>query len=309
MATAGEPRSSRGVAGTRVAVGMPVHNGERFLEQTLDSLLGQTYADFELVICDNGSTDATQQICRDAAARDERIRYHRSTVNNGATWNFNRAFTLTSCEYFKWAAYDDLCEPAFIERCAEALDASPGAVLAYPRSRLIDEEGNLLADHDDGLALGEAEPHARLRKLVCALGYANPVYGLVRASALRQTRLLGAYPSADYVLLLELALTGTFVEVPDRLFLRRVHPQMSRRVNPTAAAAASWFRPDARARHRMECWRLFFEHFVAIARAPLAPLERLRCGLAFVDSGGRRYGDHLLREFGELALAAVRPHA
>jgi glycosyltransferase involved in cell wall biosynthesis len=277
---------------------MPVHNGARFLEATLEGLLAQTHADFELVIADNASTDATREICLRAVADDDRVRYVGSDVNRGATWNFNRAFTLTSGEYFKWAAYDDLCRPEFLTRCLEALEEDPGAVLAYPKTRLIDETGATVSDHEDGLALGQATPHARLAALVPALGYANPIYGVIRSSALRQTRLLGAYPTADYVLLAELALLGRFVEVPERLFLRRIHPAMSRQVNPDAASAATWFRPGAR--HRSESWRLVIEHVRSIGRAPLHPSERLRCWATFVRVGGRRYAHHLLRELEEL---------
>jgi glycosyltransferase involved in cell wall biosynthesis len=291
----------------RVSLGLPVFNGERYLQQTLDALLAQTYADFELVIADNASTDSTEEICRAYAGRDARIRYHRSDENRGATWNFNRAFTLCSAGYFKWSAYDDLCEPLFLERCVPALDAAPRAVLVYPKTRLIDENGRVARDHEDGLALLERAPHDRLRRLVRALGYANATYGLIRSSALRRTRLLGSYPSADYVLLAELALLGEFVELPERLFLRRIHPQMSRQAHPSAADAATWFRPQAHSRVRAEAWRLCIEHMISISRAPLPASERLRCFLTFADAGGRRYWDHLARELWELTLLAVRP--
>lgn len=290
----------------RVGIGLPVRNGERYLEQAIASLLEQTFTDFELVISDNCSTDSTEEICRAAAANDERVRYERSTENRGGAWNFNHVFGLTSSEYFKWAAYDDACEPTFVERCVDALDAVPQAALAYPRTRFIDEESRVVHDHEDHLALEQASPHERLRALVTALGYANPIYGLIRSEALRKTRLHGAYPSSDYVLLCELALAGTFIEIPEPLFLRRLHPEMSRSVNPSAAEAAVWFRPQAQPRYRAESWRLFVEHLNGIARAPLPPLERLRCGVAFAEVGGRRYAHHLVRELMELAVASTR---
>ena len=254
----------------RVCIGLPVYNGDHFLEQTLDLLLAQSLREFELAITDNGSTDRTQEICRAYAGRDERVRYYRSDENRGATWNFNRAFTLTHSEYFKWSAHDDLCEPSFLERCVSALDAQPHAVLAYPKTRLIDGAGDVVRDHEDGLALPQQAAHERLGRLVAALGYANPMYGLIRSCALRRTRLLGDYPSADYVLLAELALLGEFAELPERLFLRRIHPEMSRAQNPDPASAAKWFRPDAQVRFRAESSRLFLEHLVAISQAPLS---------------------------------------
>lgn len=285
----------------RVAVGLPVRNGERYIEQAIDSLLAQTFDDLELLITDNASTDRTEEICRAAAARDARVRYERSDENHGGAWNFNRAFAVTSSEYFKWAAHDDVCEPTFVERCVGALEAAPDAVLAYTKARFVDEHLRDVDAPDDLQGLEQAEPHNRLRALVTTLGYANPLYGVMRSDVLRTTRLHGAYPSSDYVLLCELALAGPFVEVPEALFLRRLHPEMSRRVNPTAAAAAVWFRPQAPPRYRAESWRLFVEHVLGIARAPLPPLERLRCELVFAQVGGRRYGHHLARELRELA--------
>ena len=97
----------------RVSLGFPVYNGERYLAAALDSLLGQTFRDLEVVICDNASTDRTAELCAAYAARDARVRYHRNPTNLGAAPNFNRTFELSRGEYFKWAAHDDVCAPTF----------------------------------------------------------------------------------------------------------------------------------------------------------------------------------------------------
>ena len=101
----------------KVSIGLPVYNGERYLREALDSILGQTFRDFELIICDNASTDETAAICADYAARDPRIRYHRQTHNIGATANFNHTFELARGAYFKWAAHDDVLAPTWLEKC------------------------------------------------------------------------------------------------------------------------------------------------------------------------------------------------
>jgi glycosyltransferase involved in cell wall biosynthesis len=78
----------------QVSVGLPVYNGQNYLEETLKSILGQSFDDFELIISDNASTDETERICREFAARDHRIRYFRNPVNIGIPRNFNRTFAL-----------------------------------------------------------------------------------------------------------------------------------------------------------------------------------------------------------------------
>ena len=98
----------------RVSIGMPVYNGEKYLEEAIQSILAQTYSDFELVISDNASTDKTQEICLEYAARDSRVRYHRNEKNLGAAPNYNRTFELSTGQYFKWADYDDLLAEEFL---------------------------------------------------------------------------------------------------------------------------------------------------------------------------------------------------
>jgi len=92
----------------RVSIGMPVYNGEKFIRDALDSLLAQTFTDFELIISDNASTDDTEAICRGYAAKDARIRYVRQAENLGAAANFKFVLDEAVGEYFMWAAHDDV---------------------------------------------------------------------------------------------------------------------------------------------------------------------------------------------------------
>src|SRR5579875_956335 len=106
-----------------VSIGVPVYNGERYLAQALDSILAQTFSDYEIIISDNGSTDATPDICRMYAAQDPRIKFHRHDHNRGSAWNYNRVFELSSGTYFGWLSHDDVYDPRFLERCVEVLDS------------------------------------------------------------------------------------------------------------------------------------------------------------------------------------------
>src|SRR5581483_7973034 len=118
----------------KVSIGLPVYNGENYLAQAIECLLAQTFSDIELIISDNASTDGTEAIARDFAARDRRVRYVRQPLNRGAGWNFSETFRLAQGEYFKWAAHDDLCAPTFIERCVKVLDVDRELVLCFSRS-------------------------------------------------------------------------------------------------------------------------------------------------------------------------------
>src|ERR1700736_6211403 len=124
---------------TKLSVGLPVYNGENFLNVAVDSVLGQDFEDFELIISDNASQDGTAALCKEYAARDKRVRYYRSDVNNGGAWNYNRVFELAEGQYFKWQAHDDVCLPGFFRRCVEVFDhAPPTVVVVSPRTQVID---------------------------------------------------------------------------------------------------------------------------------------------------------------------------
>lgn len=275
-----------------------MYNGARFLAMSLDSLLAQTYEDIEFFISDNGSTDGTEEICRDYARRDDRIRYVRADENRGASWNYKNVVWQTTGRYFKWATHDDLLAPTYIERCVEVLEAAPPTVaLTYPRTMIIDENGGQVREYDDNLDIRDRTPHERLGRLVRNLVMSNASFGLIRRTVLDRSRLLDSFPSADYVMMAEFALLGEFWEIPELLFFRREHRGMSRAANPSAAAAAEWFQPgSSQGRQVFESWRLFVEHLRSIGTMPLSPGERARCYATFMPAWMRRYWKQMLDE-------------
>lgn len=215
----------------RVSVGLPVYNGARYLRDAIDSLLDQTFSNFELIISDNASTDETEQICREYVERDNRVRYERQQSNLGAAANYNRTFELARGEYFKWAAHDDVCRPEFLERCVEELDR-PGLVdvaVVHPQAVFIDADGRLIGDDHDDLALDQVDPAARFTRVMSEVRAANAVFGVFRRDLLAGTALIGVYPASDWMLLAEVALHGRIMSVEDRLFERRIHDDASLR--------------------------------------------------------------------------------
>lgn len=261
----------------RVSLGMPVFNGENYLENTLDSMLAQTFRDFELIISDNASTDKTQDICQVYLARDQRIRYYRNSKNLGAAKNFNILVELAEGEYFKWVAYDDPCAPEYLERCVEVLDTWPDAIMCHPKTILINEHDEIIEFHDDGFDLRSPEPHLRFRKSFHSSAWCHAVFGLIQTSVLKRTALIGNYASSDKVLLAELAILGKCYEVPEHLAYRRLHPLNSTQANTSDEAMAAWFDPTRGRAVLAPRWRRLIELDKAIRRAQLSRSDRIRC--------------------------------
>lgn len=265
----------------RVSIGLPVYNGERYLRETLESLLAQTFGDFELVISDNASTDATEAICREFASRDPRIRYHRNPENVGGSRNFCRVFELARAPYFKWSAHDDLCAATFLEKCVAVLDADPEVVLCYPKSGFIDQAGGYLSDHEDGCNLTGSRPSERvLQFFVTGSTYCFPMFGVIRRQALARTTLIAPYVCSDQVLLVQLALAGKFVEVPERLFFFREHPNRSIRQLKSFADYMKWHDPRKGSRIQLPRWRLAWEFVQSIRRSGVGWSESARSLIA-----------------------------
>jgi len=284
-----------------VSIGLPVYNGERFLTETLDSLLAQTFENFELVISDNASTDRTQEICEDYAAKDRRIRYYRNDQNLGAARNYNRVFELSTGKYFKWAAHDDLCAPQYLERCVEVLDRKPSVVVCPPKPIYIDENGEKylyqnIKDYDDYLDFNSPRPHKRFHDyLFRPADRWNAIFGVIQASELKKTPLIGSYVLSDQVLLGELALRGEIYRVPEPLFFRRdnLHLQTAMMKTHSAKVYAVWFDPANRERSVLPTkLKAFFEYLCAIRRVRMSWHERTWCYLYTMKWGYK----HLLWE-------------
>lgn len=210
----------------RVSIGIPVFNGEKYLSLVIESILAQTYENFELIICDNASTDGTETICRDYAKKDARIRYFRNPENLGAAANHNKTFKLSVGEFFKWCAHDDLLAPTYLEQCIAALDSDPNAVAAQPIVGCIDSNGALIAVCETERLQRAASPRASDR--FAALGKdprpCYEVFALIRRAELAKTELIAPYPWSDITVIAELCLIGRFCVVPQVLFFNRDHP-------------------------------------------------------------------------------------
>lgn len=275
-----------------VAIGMPVWNGERFLSQAIESILGQTYGDLELVISDNASTDATAEICQTYARQDKRISYIRQERNIGAGPNHHEVFRRSSGRYFKWACHDDVLAPEFLQECVRVLEADESVAVCCPATVLINEDGSPLrySPQDEGLvdsygtvwrieekmSLTSADPAERFATVLCNVDFCFEIYGLMRRSAAERISPMPSYYGGDKVLLAELSLLGRYHLLEQPLFYRRCHPSQSSAPRQTSRYRAMWI--SGRKRQILPAQlKLMAAYVRAAAAAELTPAQRFRC--------------------------------
>jgi len=267
-------------AAPRLSIGLAVYNGENYLAESLDALLGQSYEDFELIISDNASTDGTADICHQYEDQDCRIRYIRQQRNIGLAPNHNFVFNQASGELFKWASHDDLYAPDLLQRCVDALDENPHVVLAHSWTAIVDGSGTVTKKLEYPLTTASLRAPERFRSMLFADG-GDDVYGVVRTNILRRTALHGSHHHADRTITTEIALHGPFHQVQDWLYFRRDHPEREERACPTVRTRCANMDPRRADRLRHPAVRLYGEYILAyvaaIRRAPLSSADRREC--------------------------------
>jgi glycosyltransferase involved in cell wall biosynthesis len=270
-----------------LSIGLPVYNGEEYLEQSVDALLGQTFGDFELILCSNASTDGTDDICRRYEREDERVRFIRQAENVGAAPNHTYVFQNARAPLFKWASGDDLYARDLLERCIQLLDDRPDVVLAHSLVAAIDADNNLIQAAEYPLATDDPRPGRRLESLLFG-GDATPgaiaaddFYGVIRSDALRKVRPHGSFYHADQTFMCELALLGAFAIVPDWLYFRRHHSDRAFNANPTVRTWCSNLDPRRADALRHPTARLVaeygWERFALIQRSPISATDKREC--------------------------------
>jgi glycosyltransferase involved in cell wall biosynthesis len=267
-----------------ISIGLPIYNGATMIDRALQSILSQDFEDFELIICDNASTDDTAQICETYARHDKRIHYVRNGTNIGVSPNHNRVFELSRGKYFAYSAHDVEQLPGMLSRCVREMErASRQVVLAYPRCEQIDENGLPVGGDLPSIASDDPRPHRRLGAVIWHIGYVVQHFGLFLSDALRKTRLNGSYASSDFVLTAELAMLGEIREIPEVLVRRRVESNGgTRAVLHDKKAWAEWLDPRVQNQRfvlRKE-ERLALEYVRASLSLPLNPKDKLACAVA-----------------------------
>jgi glycosyltransferase involved in cell wall biosynthesis len=298
---------------------MPVYNGERYLEEAIGSVMAQTFTDFELILSDNASTDGTQEICREWAERDPRVRYVRNSTNTGAARNYNRLVELAQGEFFKWFAHDDLIAPTYLAKSVAALTAAPpNVVLCSPRRRHLNPDGSPVGDDyyrgRDVHGPDHSQAGISFADLLAMPGTNMFLFvqSLIRTEALRRTRLIGSWISADLVLAVELRLQGEFIDIPEVLYFQRIKARTDDLENRlTKRGQAAWYDPEgSRIAALFPNINLFWQRLVAIHRIPMPVGDKIACYAAMRHHVAfrtkRRFRQKRARIVGRLADAVVR---
>jgi len=245
----------------KVTIAMPVYNGERFIREALDSLLAQTFTDFEIVISDNASTDSTPAICREYEQRDPRVRTIRQPENRGAFVNAEMAIRAGTGEYTMMVGDDDVYDPRYIEVLLPLLERDPEVGLAYSNYGFIDERGVKTPStlrrffHRDRTPASVFAAYDRHR--ICL----PMIFGLMRSeifkNALPFQKLEKMTGDLDNLLMLRILSFGIRVEIsPEVLFHYRVKDRSG--TNPPDWPATRWGQRRYIFRHHVEVMKRTF---------------------------------------------------
>ncbi|MGL5806358.1 MAG: glycosyltransferase family 2 protein [Xenococcaceae cyanobacterium] len=275
---------------SRVAIGLPVYNGANYISKALDSIRAQTFTNFCIIIGDNASTDATEEICREYLKKDNRIIYYRHSENLGAAPNHNFVFKQIDSTYFKWAAHDDMLEPDYLRQCVQLLEEDPTLAIAHSPAYEIDPQDNKTGTYDYDIRLDGKRPRDRFWRILWVRHFTEP-FALMRSEFIDKTKLYGSYVGSDRNLTAEMLLQGNIAYTKERLFCRRSHPESymaSIHDNPTKL---KWFDTKAKNPFLHKGIVTFQEYLSAILRLPLPMDERIACLAILTDWANRRVID------------------
>jgi glycosyltransferase involved in cell wall biosynthesis len=287
-----------------ISFGIPVRNGARFIRRALESLEAQDFHDFEVIVCDNQSTDETGDIVKEFARRDPRFRYCLNETNIGQLDNFNRVFRLSSGRYFRWVGVDDWLEPSCARRCVEALETSPDCIGVFTYWKKADDEGNqeivTYKRHPVESRLLLPRMTSMLWQQQIPIGI-DTVYSILRRSMVEKTGLFPVSPWNDRVIAMDLALTGPFCHIDECLSTRRHSPA-------PAQERLAEFHPSIKAEAGNEDrfaprWTMYLDFAKVVLGSSRSLAERVLLAGLVVFYGGLHHARSLARRAGRL----VRP--
>jgi glycosyltransferase involved in cell wall biosynthesis len=207
-------------ANTLVSVGLPVRNGADRIERVVKSVLDQNHENLELVICDNASTDGTEDLCRDLATQDSRVVYRRHSVNVGLLNNFISAMQFATGTFFRWVGDDDWLAPNCVSRGLDVYGGDDRLILVTSQVEYAGPEGLTQSAPYNGTALGSDDPVTRFCEMLRLLNESylliDPLYGLFRREPVARIARRNMLRE-DQVFATKLALAGPWGHVSEVL--------------------------------------------------------------------------------------------
>ena len=293
-------------SGTLVSIGIPLRNSEKLVDDVLQSVSAQEYDNLEFVLSDNASDDSTEEICRDHARRDPRIRYHRQPVNIGVDGNFTFVLRQARGEFFRWVGDDDRLEPRCISRCVDVLSDDPRLVLVTTQQTFRERDGDVRTAAYLGPGLGSSNAVDRLEEWLRLLNSTHllmdPMYGVMRRAAVEDVPRATMLRS-DQVFATRLAVTGPWAHI-NEVLAHRGWPDDTREVLARRMGLPRWRTHIAtayQARHLLG----------VVAETPMTAGERRRANQAVAtwDVGGhrRRILGGARRVVGRARMPSARP--
>jgi glycosyltransferase involved in cell wall biosynthesis len=295
-------------AGPLVSIGLPVRNGERCLGEAVQSVLDQEHGRLELVISDNASNDGTEEICRQFAAVDGRVRYHRQPQDIGLVGNFNAVLHLARGTYVKWMGDDDWLTPRYVSRCVEVLDDDAALILVTTQQAHVHPDGAVESADYDGTRMRSDRPVERLTEMLRLLTESHllldPLYGMMRRDPVtRLPRPVMLFE--DEIFAARLALAGPFGHVREVLSYRRFEPFQRLPATAHRLGVPPW---QAKVATTLQCRELL----AAVREADLDSGQRREARAAVARMFVRRKrvtATHRSRKLaGVVSHALARPH-
>jgi glycosyltransferase involved in cell wall biosynthesis len=206
-----------------VSIGVPIYNDEKWLRNSLDHLLAQDYKNIEIIIADDVSSDNSSVICREYAAKDQRVKFFQNKFNLGAVRNHEHVFELSSGDYFAWGSGHYYFHHSFISKCLEILESDESVILCCSQTQYIDVNDSVIRETKENLNTRGLPFIERFKKILYgSLTTPSIFYGFYRSNILAKSQLSRKTIAGDLIFLTEIALLGVIAQIDEVLFYRKI---------------------------------------------------------------------------------------
>lgn len=200
----------------KVSVGILVYNGGNYLRKAIDSILTQTYNDYEIIISDNASSDDTQMICEEYASLHNSIRYIRHLENQGLIFNYQYTLSQAKGDYFMWASHDDTFDPNYILECLGVFEENPDCISVSTYFKIIDLKAKKVTERQTPSSRSSKSNFSRTIISLVDI-HPNMIYGLHKTEEIRKITIQN-FDWFDVYMIIQLSYLGKIIVIPRFLY-------------------------------------------------------------------------------------------